>query len=58
VYQEDLPVSELLPFQKNSTLASRILNWIQSANLKDTPQPDVVIKECLATYIKKQVVVP
>lgn len=54
-FQEDLRMSELLPFQKNSTLASRILNWIASINLNDTPQPAVVIKECLATYVKKQV---
>ncbi|ONK64090.1 uncharacterized protein A4U43_C07F21980 [Asparagus officinalis] len=54
-FQENLPMSELLPFQKNSTLASRILNWMQSINLKDTPQPAVVIKECLATYAKKQI---
>ncbi|XP_010940138.3 uncharacterized protein [Elaeis guineensis] len=54
-FQENTSVSELLPFQKNSTLASRVLKWIQSTKLKDTPQPAVIIQECLAVYIKKQV---
>lgn len=53
-FQEDLHMSELLPFQKNSTLASRILNWIQSTSIKDTSQPVVIVKECVTTYVKKQ----
>ncbi|KAG1366262.1 Gamma-tubulin complex component [Cocos nucifera] len=47
-FQENTSVSELLPFQKNSTLASRVLKWIRSTKLKDTPQPAVIIQECLA----------
>ncbi|XP_008795985.2 gamma-tubulin complex component 5-like isoform X1 [Phoenix dactylifera] len=54
-FQENTSVSEFLPYQKNSTLASRVLKWIQSTKLKDTPQPAVIIQECLALYIKKQV---
>ncbi|XP_057973341.1 uncharacterized protein LOC131161533 [Malania oleifera] len=54
-FQEDLCVSELLPFQKNSTLPSRVLGWIQSAELKTTPLPVVIVQECLTIYIKKQV---
>ncbi|XP_058069305.1 uncharacterized protein LOC131218651 isoform X2 [Magnolia sinica] len=54
-FQEDVPVLELLPFQKNSTLASRVLNWVQSFSPKATPLPLVIIQECLLIYIKKQV---
>ncbi|KAI3957467.1 hypothetical protein MKW98_003188 [Papaver atlanticum] len=54
-FQEDPYISELLPFQRNSTLSSRILNWIQKAKLKDTPLPVVIMQECLIVYIKKQV---
>lgn len=54
-FQEDLSMSDLLPFQKNSTLASKVLNWTESIKLKDTPQPAVIIKECLAVYVKRQV---
>lgn len=54
-FQENTCVSEFLPFQKNSTLAARVLKWIRSTKLKDTPQPAIIIQECLAVYIKKQV---
>lgn len=54
-FQEDLYMSEFLPFQKNSTLPSRVLNWIQSVEPKATPLPMVILQECLVVYIKKQV---
>ncbi|XP_056693277.1 uncharacterized protein [Spinacia oleracea] len=54
-YQEDLQMSELLPLQKNSTLSSRILRWIQSAEPKGTLLPTVILQECLKVYINKQV---
>ncbi|XP_028553156.1 uncharacterized protein LOC114580274 isoform X1 [Dendrobium catenatum] len=54
-FQESVPVSDLLPFQKNSTVSQRILSWMQDVNLNAAPQPDIIIKECLAVYIKKQV---
>lgn len=53
--QEDLYISELLPFQKNSSLPSRVLNWIQRVEPKATPLPVVILQECLVIYIKKQV---
>lgn len=53
--QEDLPISKLLPSQKNSTLASSILNWVQNIKPKETPLPAVIIQECLTVYIKKRV---
>ncbi|CAK9165066.1 unnamed protein product [Ilex paraguariensis] len=54
-FQEDHHMSEFLPFQKNSTLPSRILSWIQSVELKATLLPVVILQECLIVYIKKQV---
>lgn len=51
--QDDLHMSELLPFQKNSTLPSRVLTWIQYFEPRSTPLP--VVKECLTAYIQKQV---
>ena len=53
--QEDLIMSELLPFQKNSTLLSKVLGWIQFVEPKSTPLPVVILRECLTFYIKKQV---
>ncbi|KAM0951761.1 putative gamma-tubulin complex component protein [Dioscorea sansibarensis] len=53
--KEDLPISELLPSQKNSTLASSILNWIQNIKPNETLLPAVIIQECLSVYINKQV---
>ncbi|XP_071925269.1 uncharacterized protein [Coffea arabica] len=52
--EEDLHISEFLPFEKNSTLPSRILSWMQSAEPKVTPLPVVILQECLIAYIKKQ----
>lgn len=48
-------MSQLLPFQKNSTLSSRVLTWLQSAELKAVPLPVVIMQECLIVYMKKQV---
>lgn len=53
-FQEDLQMSEALPFQNNCTLPSRILGWIQNMETKTTPLPAVIIQECLIFYIKKQ----
>ncbi|KAL6995576.1 hypothetical protein U1Q18_005711 [Sarracenia purpurea var. burkii] len=54
-FQEELYMSEFLPFQKNSTLSSRVLSWIQSVEPKATPLPVVILQECLVVYIKNQV---
>lgn len=48
-------MSELLPFQENSTLLSRVLSWIQSVEPRTIPLPMVIVQECLTVYIKKQV---
>ncbi|KAI8523283.1 hypothetical protein RHMOL_Rhmol13G0061200 [Rhododendron molle] len=53
--QEELYISKFLPFQKNSSLPSRVLNWIQRVEPKATPLPVVILQECLVSYIKKQV---
>ncbi|KAK4390603.1 Gamma-tubulin complex component 5 [Sesamum angolense] len=53
-FQEDLQMSEVLPFQNNCTLPSRILSWIQNVEPKSTPPPAVILQECLIFYIKKQ----
>ncbi|KAH8486171.1 hypothetical protein H0E87_027586 [Populus deltoides] len=54
-FQDDKRMSELLPFQKNSTLISRVLSWFQSVEPRTTPLPVAIIQECLTFYIKKQV---
>ncbi|CAI9755889.1 unnamed protein product [Fraxinus pennsylvanica] len=54
LFQEDMHMSEVLPFQNNSTLPSRILSWIHSTEPKSTPLPAVILQECLISYIKKQ----
>ncbi|XP_071713711.1 uncharacterized protein [Rutidosis leptorrhynchoides] len=54
-FKEDLLLSELLPFQKNSTLLSKVLSWIQIVEPKSTPLPVVILRECITFYIKKQV---
>ncbi|CAI9786567.1 unnamed protein product [Fraxinus pennsylvanica] len=54
LFREDMCMSEVLPFQNNSTLPSRILSWIQSTEPKSTPLPAVILQECLTSYIKKQ----
>ncbi|XP_057993655.1 uncharacterized protein LOC110635596 isoform X2 [Hevea brasiliensis] len=54
-FQDDICMSGLLPFQKNSTLASRVLSWIQGTEPRTMPLPLVIMQECLTVYIKKQV---
>lgn len=53
--QEKQRMSEFLPFQRNSTLPSRVLCWIQTVEPRVTPLPVTILQECLITYIKKQV---
>lgn len=53
--QDDLPVSEFLPFQRNSTLPSKVLHWMQNVDLRTTPLPLVIMQYCLTAYIQKQV---
>ncbi|XP_051123651.1 uncharacterized protein LOC127246371 isoform X2 [Andrographis paniculata] len=53
-FQEHLCMSEVLPFQNNSTLSSRILGWIQNVEPKTTPLPAVILQKCLIFYVKKQ----
>ncbi|KAH1244403.1 Gamma-tubulin complex component 5 [Glycine max] len=53
-FQDDLPVSELLPFQRNSSLISRVLRWMQNVDLRITPLPLVIMQYCLTVYIQKQ----
>ncbi|KAK9164376.1 hypothetical protein Syun_005278 [Stephania yunnanensis] len=54
-FQESLHIPELFPSQENSTLASRVLNWLQGVVTKATPLPAVIMQDCLIVYIKKQV---
>ncbi|XP_068481400.1 uncharacterized protein [Phaseolus vulgaris] len=54
-FQDDVPVSELLPFQRNSSLISRVLRWMQNVDLRTTPLPLVIMQYCLTFYIQKQV---
>ncbi|KAL5558187.1 hypothetical protein UlMin_034398 [Ulmus minor] len=54
-FQEGCRLSELLPFQKNSTLPSRVLSWIQNFEPRRNLLPVVLMQECLTVYIKKQV---
>ncbi|KAK7283318.1 hypothetical protein RIF29_12752 [Crotalaria pallida] len=54
-FQDDLPVSEFLPFQRNSTIPSRVLRWMQNVDLRTTPLPLVIMQYCLTIYIQKQV---
>ncbi|XP_060199507.1 uncharacterized protein LOC132627910 isoform X1 [Lycium barbarum] len=53
-FQEDHHVSEVFPFQENSTLPSRTLNWIGRVDPRNTPLPTVILQECLIIFIKKQ----
>ncbi|XP_016481512.1 uncharacterized protein LOC107802509 isoform X1 [Nicotiana tabacum] len=53
-FQEDHHVSEVFPFQENSTLPSRTLNWIGRVEPRNTPLPTVILQECLIFFIKKQ----
>ncbi|XP_050227045.1 uncharacterized protein LOC126676799 isoform X2 [Mercurialis annua] len=54
-FQDDISMSEFLPLQKNSTLSSRLLSWLQSVEPRAMPLPLVIMQECLTVYIKKQV---
>ncbi|KAM3341979.1 gamma-tubulin complex component 5 [Capsicum galapagoense] len=53
-FQEEDHVSEVFPFQENSTLPSRTLNWIGRVEPRNTPLPTVILQECLLVFIKKQ----
>lgn len=53
-FLEDDHVSEVFPFQENSTLPSRTLNWIGRVEPRNTPLPTVILQECLIIFIKKQ----
>ncbi|MBA0696845.1 hypothetical protein Goari_003368, partial [Gossypium aridum] len=52
--QDNISMSKLLPFQKNSTLSSSVLSWIQTVQPRISPLPTVIMQECLTVYIKKQ----
>ncbi|KDP33175.1 hypothetical protein JCGZ_13440 [Jatropha curcas] len=54
-FQDDICMSELLPFQKNSTLAARVLSWIQSIEPRTMPLPLIIMQDCLTVYVKQQV---
>ncbi|ESQ27060.1 hypothetical protein EUTSA_v10018067mg [Eutrema salsugineum] len=54
-FQPKLHMSEFLPFQKNSTLPSRVLSWMLKAEPRDTPLPVVIMQECFSIYIRRQV---
>ncbi|TKY75103.1 Gamma-tubulin complex component 5 [Spatholobus suberectus] len=54
-FQDDLRMSELLPFQRNSSLISRVLRWMQNVHPRTTPLPLVIMQYCLSIYIQKQV---
>lgn len=53
--KENALLSEILPMQKDSTLASRVLKFIQNMSMKDPLQPVGIIQECLSKCIKRQV---
>ncbi|KAJ4909028.1 Spc97 / Spc98 family of spindle pole body (SBP) component [Raphanus sativus] len=54
-FQAKLHMSEFLPFQKNSTLLSRVLSWMLKAEPRDAPLPVVIMQECFTIYIRRQV---
>lgn len=54
-FQDELRLPEVLPFQNNSTLSSKVIDWIQRVEPRITPLPMVIMQECLTVYIKKQV---
>ncbi|CAH8356142.1 unnamed protein product [Eruca vesicaria subsp. sativa] len=54
-FQPKLHMSELLPYQKNSTLLSRVLSWMLKAEPMNTPLPVVIMQECFTIYIRRQV---
>ncbi|KAF3521453.1 hypothetical protein F2Q69_00049861 [Brassica cretica] len=49
-----LRMSELLPYQKNITLLSRVLCRMLKAESMDTPLPVVIMQECFTIYIRTQ----
>ncbi|XP_010477302.1 PREDICTED: gamma-tubulin complex component 5-like [Camelina sativa] len=53
-FQPKLHMSEFLPFQKNSTLPSRVLSWMLKEEPSDTPLPVVILQECFTIYIRRQ----
>uniref|UniRef100_M4CW88 Gamma-tubulin complex component n=1 Tax=Brassica campestris TaxID=3711 RepID=M4CW88_BRACM len=54
-FQPELHMSEFLPFQKNSTLLSKVLSWMLKAEPRDAPLPVVIMQECFTIYIRRQV---
>ncbi|EOA36625.1 hypothetical protein CARUB_v10011863mg [Capsella rubella] len=52
--QPKLHMSEFLPFQKNSTLPSKVLSWMLKEEPRDTPLPVVILQECFAIYVRRQ----
>ncbi|KAJ0231027.1 Gamma-tubulin complex component [Hirschfeldia incana] len=54
-FQPKLHMSEFLPFQKNSTLLSKVLSWMLKAEPRDAPLPVVIMQECFTIYIRRQV---
>ncbi|KAI6688966.1 hypothetical protein NL676_025794 [Syzygium grande] len=54
-FQDEIHVSGLLPFQRNSTLPSRTLGWIQHVEPRSTPLPLAIMQGCLVVYIERQV---
>ncbi|CAN8277832.1 unnamed protein product [Cochlearia groenlandica] len=54
-FQPENHMSDFLPFQKNSTLPSRVLNWMLKAEPRHTHLPIVIIQDCFTVYIKRQV---
>ena len=53
--QDDMSMSEIIPFQEDSSIASRILLWFQNVDLKDSPLPVVIIQSCLQVFMQRQV---
>ncbi|CAK9317190.1 unnamed protein product [Citrullus colocynthis] len=54
-FQDDLYISDLLPFQKNSTLPSRVLSWMRNIVPRTMPLTMVIMEECLVVYLRQQV---
>ncbi|CAF2060239.1 unnamed protein product [Brassica oleracea var. botrytis] len=53
-FQPKLRMSELLPYQKNSTLLSRVLCRMLKAESMDTPLLGLIMQECFTIYIRTQ----
>ncbi|KAL9306795.1 putative gamma-tubulin complex component protein [Arabidopsis thaliana] len=54
-FQSKLHMSEFLPYQKNSTLPSRVLSWILRTEPRNTLLPVVIMQECFTINIRRQV---